>query len=57
MIRPADDEQSVTTALSTLSARVAVLERWMRKSRRDQAILITALAIVAIVFAVLLVMR
>ena len=30
------DLEALTSALSTLTARVAVLERWMRRSQRRQ---------------------
>jgi len=43
-----DDPQPVTTALSTLAARVALLERWMRRSQRNQIVLL-----VLVLFALL----
>lgn len=49
MNAPPDDPQPLTTALSTLVARVAVLERWMRRSQRTQ------IALLALVFFALVV--
>ena len=43
-----DDPQPVTTVLSTLAARVALLERWMRRSQRNQIVLL-----VLVLFALL----
>jgi type II secretory pathway component PulM len=57
MITRSDDDQSVTTALSTLSARVAILERWMRRSQRHQAALIATVVIALVVCAWLLATR
>jgi type II secretory pathway component PulM len=57
MTIPSDDEQAVTTALSTLSARVAILERWMRRSQRDRAAFIATLVILLAVLAWSLITR
>jgi hypothetical protein len=43
-----DDTEVVTTALSTLTARVAALERWARRRRRQQAVLVLALIIILV---------
>jgi hypothetical protein len=46
---PPGESQAITTALSTLSARVTVLERWMRRSqRRQMAWAVVALAALAL---------
>jgi hypothetical protein len=52
-----DDPQGVTTALSTLTARVAMLERWMRQSQRRQATLIVLVVIALLMCAALLTTR
>lgn len=52
-----DGPEAVTTALSTLTARVAVLERWMRRSRRREMALAVLALITLTVCAVLLKMR
>jgi hypothetical protein len=49
-----DEREPLTTALSTLTARVAVLERWMHRSQRWQTATGVILAIIALVCAVLL---
>jgi hypothetical protein len=49
-----DDPQPVTTALSTLAARVAVLERWMRRSQRNQIALLVVVLFAIVVCVVLL---
>jgi hypothetical protein len=46
-----DDEQSVTTALSTLSARVAILERWMRRAQRHKVVLV-AIVVIAVTVSI-----
>ena len=46
-----DDEPSVTTALSTLSARVAILERWMRRSQRHEVVLV-AIIVIAVTISI-----
>jgi hypothetical protein len=52
-----DDPQQVTTALSTLAARVAVLERWVRRSQRSQTLLLVLVLITLIICVVLLTTR
>ena len=52
-----DDRDAATTALSTISARVAVLERWMRDSQRRQTTLIVIMSILLVLCAASLVMR
>jgi hypothetical protein len=47
----------ITTALSTLAARVGVLERWMHRSQRRQAVLNVALAVMVALYILLLVIR
>jgi hypothetical protein len=46
----------ITTALSTLSARVALLERWMRRYNRLQTLLVLVI-VVLLVSAALLAVR
>ena len=52
-----DDLEPETTALSTLSARVAVLERWMRGSQRRQTALVILASLFFILSLALLLMR
>jgi len=52
-----DDREAATTALSTISARLAVLERWMRDAQRRQTTLIIIISILVVLCAALLVMR
>jgi hypothetical protein len=52
-----DDPDTVSTALSTLSARVAVLERWMRGSRRRCLGLVVLGVVALVVWAALLATR
>lgn len=51
MNTPRDDSEAVTTALSTLSARVAVLERWMRRTTRYRTALFVLLALLVSLLA------
>ena len=55
--RPRYDEAAMTTALSTLTARVAVLERWMRRSRRREELLIGATAVAVLTCLAVLALR
>lgn len=48
--------EAMTSALSTLTARVAVLERWMRRSQRGQTAFLAA-ALLALLLCALLVAR
>lgn len=52
-----ENRDAATTALSTLSARVAVLERWMRDSQRRYATLIVIIALLLVLCTALLVVR
>jgi hypothetical protein len=52
-----NEPEAITTALSTLAARVAVLERWMRRSQRLQAAWTVVALIAIVVCAMLLTMR
>jgi hypothetical protein len=54
MNSPPDDPQQVTTALSTLSARIAVLERWLHRLQRKQTVVEIVILIAFIVLVVLL---
>ena len=51
------DDTMIITALSTLTARVAVLERWMRRSRRREALMMMAIAVALLAGLVLAVLR
>jgi hypothetical protein len=52
---PRDDSEAVTTALSTLSARVAVLERWMRRTTRYRtALFVLMILVVTLIVCIVL---
>jgi multisubunit Na+/H+ antiporter MnhB subunit len=52
-----DDPPAVTTALSTLTARIAVLERWMRRSQRRETALLVLIVVGLLVTIALMIMR
>ncbi len=51
-----EDARAVSTALSTLAARVAMLEGWMRGAQRRQAVLMALLLLAILIYVVSLVL-